>query len=56
MRIPMLVINDPKALGCARLSFADQHDIDEFITMLETFERGELGPSQWRAFRLVRGT
>ncbi len=27
----MSVIDDPKTLGRARLSFADQHDIDEFI-------------------------
>ena len=33
-------------LGLARLSFADQHDIDEFIAMLETCERGEIGPDQ----------
>jgi hypothetical protein len=32
--------------GCARLSFADQHDIDEFIAMLEMCERGEIGPDQ----------
>ena len=29
--IHMSVIDDPKTLGRARLSFADQHDIDEFI-------------------------
>ena len=52
----MSAIDDPKTLGRARLSFADQHDIDEFITTLEKFERGEIGPDQWRAFRLVRGT
>jgi hypothetical protein len=33
-------------LGRARLSFADQHDIDEFIAILETCERGEIGPDQ----------
>src|ERR1700680_1511664 len=27
----MSAIDDPKTLGRARLSFADQHDIDEFI-------------------------
>src|SRR5205814_81860 len=29
---------------------------DEFVTTLERYERGELTPDQWRAFRLVRGT
>src|SRR5262245_23093583 len=42
--------------GRARLSFARQADIEEFVTTLERYERGELTPDQWRAFRLVRGT
>jgi hypothetical protein len=45
----MSALDDPKTLGRARLSFADQHDIDEFIATLEKFERGEMGPDQWRA-------
>src|SRR3954463_11898679 len=52
----MSVIDDPKTFGPARLSFADQADIDEFVTTLERYERGEMTPDQWRAFRLVRGT
>ena len=31
-------------------------DIDEFVSVLEKYERGEMTPDQWRAFRLVRGT
>src|SRR6187401_3229115 len=42
--------------GRARLSFASEADIDEFVAVLERYERGEIGPDQWRAFRLVRGT
>lgn len=42
--------------GRARLSFADTADIDEFVRVLSRFERGEIGPDEWRAFRLVRGT
>jgi sulfite reductase beta subunit-like hemoprotein len=42
--------------GRARLGFASEADIDEFVTTLERYERGELTPDQWRAFRLVRGT
>ena len=42
--------------GRARLSFASEADIDEFVSVLEKYERGELTPDQWRAFRLVRGT
>jgi sulfite reductase (NADPH) hemoprotein beta-component len=42
--------------GRTRLSFADEKDIDEFVIMLDRFERGEIGPDEWRVFRLVRGT
>jgi sulfite reductase (NADPH) hemoprotein beta-component len=42
--------------GRTRLSFASQADIEEFVATLEKYERGELTPDQWRAFRLVRGT
>jgi sulfite reductase (NADPH) hemoprotein beta-component len=52
----MSVADDPKTFGRARLSFASQADIDEFVTTLERYERGELTADQWRAFRLVRGT
>ena len=52
----MSVVDDPKTFGRARLSFASEADIDEFVTTLEQYERGELTPDQWRAFRLVRGT
>jgi sulfite reductase beta subunit-like hemoprotein len=52
----MSVVDDPKTFGRARLSFASQADIDEFVTTLERYERGELTPDQWRTFRLVRGT
>ena len=42
--------------GRARLSFASQPEIDEFVTVLGRFERGEIAPDEWRSFRLVRGT
>ncbi len=35
--------------------FSDPADIEEFVTKLEAFERGELTPDQFRAFRLLRG-
>jgi sulfite reductase (ferredoxin) len=35
--------------------FSDPRDIDQFVEKLEAFERGELGPEQFRAFRLTRG-
>ena len=52
----MSVVDDPKTYGRARLSFASSADIDEFVTTLERYERGEMTPDQWRQFRLVRGT
>ncbi len=52
----MSAIEDATTYGRARLSFASQADIDEFVSVLEKYERGEMTPDQWRAFRLVRGT
>ncbi len=52
----MSVVDDSKTFGRARLPFSSIADIEEFVTTLERYERGELTPDQWRAFRLVRGT
>ena len=52
----MAAVDDPKTLGRARLTFANEAEIDAFADMLERFERGEVGPDQWRAFRLAQGT
>jgi sulfite reductase (NADPH) hemoprotein beta-component len=52
----MSAIDEMTTHGRARLSFADQADIDEFVATLDRFERGEMTPDQWRVFRLVRGT
>lgn len=35
--------------------FSDPRDVDEFVEKLAAWERGELGPEQFRAFRLTRG-
>ena len=45
-----------EAPGRQRSSFASVADIDEFVAMLERFERGEISAEAWRKFRLVRGT
>jgi sulfite reductase (NADPH) hemoprotein beta-component len=47
---------DDTTLGRARLTFADERDIDEFVDKLGQYERGELSAEAWRKFRLVRGT
>ena len=52
----MSSLPDIRTLGRTRLSFADEAEIDEFADVLGQFERGEIGPDAWRAFRLVRGT
>ena len=52
----MAATEDRDTLGRARLSFADEADIDQFVTMLNRFESGDAGPDEWRAFRLLRGT
>ena len=52
----MSVVDDPTTYGRTRLTFADEAEIDEFADVLGRFERGDIGPDAWRAFRLVRGT
>jgi sulfite reductase (NADPH) hemoprotein beta-component len=52
----MAATEDRETLGRARLSFADEADIDQFVSMLTRFESGEVGPDEWRSFRLLRGT
>ncbi len=52
----MAVADDAETLGRARLTFANEAEIDEFVKTLERFENGEVGPDAWRAYRLVRGT
>lgn len=51
----MSATDDVRVLGRSRLSFARKSDLDEFVEKLDAFERGEIGPDQWRAFRLLRG-
>jgi sulfite reductase beta subunit-like hemoprotein len=52
----MSTVDESKTLGRARLTFANEAEIDEFVTMVGKYERGEITPDQWRAYRLVRGT
>jgi sulfite reductase beta subunit-like hemoprotein len=35
--------------------FASEKDLEEFVTTLEAYERGEIGPDEFRTFRLTRG-
>jgi sulfite reductase (NADPH) hemoprotein beta-component len=54
--VNMAAIDQATAIGRGRLSFADEHDIDEFVDTLGKYERGEISAEEWRKFRLVRGT
>src|SRR5882762_845647 len=51
----MSEMNHPQALGSTRLGFSDEGELDRFVEKLEAFERGEVAPDAWRAFRLVHG-
>ena len=46
---------DSRTLGPARLGFADEKDVDAFVSMLGKFERGEISADAWKQFRLVNG-
>ncbi|PYT15974.1 MAG: hypothetical protein DMF51_05685 [Acidobacteria bacterium] len=35
--------------------FASEKDLEEFVTTLEAYERGEVAPDQFKTFRLTRG-
>jgi sulfite reductase (NADPH) hemoprotein beta-component len=50
------VATHASTLGSGIVGFADANEIDVFIETLARFERGELDPDAWRAFRLVSGT
>ncbi|MES1254578.1 MAG: nitrite/sulfite reductase, partial [Acidobacteriota bacterium] len=52
----MALADEQKTFGRARLTFANEAEIDEFVSTLEKYERGEITPDQWRMYRLVRGT
>lgn len=41
--------------GPTRLGFSSEKDLGVFVDTLEKFEKGELDPDAWRAFRLVNG-
>jgi sulfite reductase (ferredoxin) len=51
----MSAMDHPSALGPTRLGFSDEKDVDLFVSTLEKFERGEMTPDEWRAFRLING-
>ena len=53
---PWLLLTIPGPTAARGSASPIEADVDEFADTLERFERGEIGPDAWRAFRLVRGT
>ncbi|MEW5850690.1 MAG: nitrite/sulfite reductase [Myxococcota bacterium] len=51
----MVAYEDSSTLGPTRLGFSDEKDVDLFVNNLARFERGEMSPDEWRAFRLCNG-
>jgi sulfite reductase (ferredoxin) len=43
------------SLGSGRLGFSSEADLDLFVAKLDSFEKGELSPDDWRSFRLLNG-
>jgi sulfite reductase (NADPH) hemoprotein beta-component len=52
----MAAIDQTGVVGRGSVNFASEKDIDEFVTLLGRFERGEMAPDDWRRYRLTRGT
>jgi sulfite reductase beta subunit-like hemoprotein len=52
----MAAIDESRIVGRGSVNFASEKDIDEFVNLLGKFERGEMGPDDWRRYRLTRGT
>jgi sulfite reductase beta subunit-like hemoprotein len=44
-----------RAARAARARFSDPRDLEAFVHELERWERGEIGPEEWKAFRLRHG-
>src|SRR6059036_195847 len=51
----MMPIDEAVRTQAPARRFATPKDIEEFVTVLEAFERGVIGPDEFRVFRLTRG-
>ncbi len=52
----MTAVDQPHdTLGSGRVGFANEADVDLFVSKLEAFEQGTLSPDDWRGFRLLNG-
>src|SRR5439155_12229301 len=51
----MATDEDPGTVERAERRFGSPQDVEEFVRTLEAYERGEIGPDDFRTFRLTRG-
>jgi len=51
----MMPIDEAVKTAAPARRFASAKDIEEFVSVLEAFERGVIGPDEFRTFRLTRG-
>ena len=51
----MATDEDPGTVEGAERRFGSPQDVEEFVRTLEAYERGEIGPDDFRTFRLTRG-
>jgi sulfite reductase beta subunit-like hemoprotein len=50
-----MAIETGAGTGTAARRFATEEDLAEFVRTLEAYERGEIGPDEFKTFRLARG-
>lgn len=53
--LPMSTPSAASPAGASPLHFSDARDVEAFVRELERWERGEIGPEEWKAFRLLYG-
>ncbi len=54
-RLPISTPSTAAPAGAPPLRFSDPRDVEAFVRELERWERGEIGPEEWRSFRLPYG-
>jgi sulfite reductase (NADPH) hemoprotein beta-component len=54
--LPMSTPSAAAPAGDPPHRFSDRRDVEAFVRELERWERGEIGPEEWKAFRLLYGT
>ncbi|MFQ5878445.1 MAG: nitrite/sulfite reductase [Acidobacteriota bacterium] len=50
-----MTIKQAERITAPGRTFASERELEEFVSTLEAYERGEIGANEFKAFRLVRG-